>query len=262
MLIPKCGTSFQNPGLIYIDEHSTHVIASFIQFDAQHGLQVVIKPSHTIMILQVADVRINRFLKQCYCREYTAAMCANAVVKRKFDDKDRISCVVRSVLALKKEQQQSVGCSAKSGLLSGYNDLYKHFVLVMFNVSIPLRDLNLPKLTIPYIQEVLSLRDLSIAPGNPVHIPENSMVNKMRKLRQYAEAGEVSKKFYALEASAEAQNEENDAESLTEITNQVGVDEIVFGVRKLLKLGTAQNIPRGAPGRISTVYGSLASAAD
>lgn len=75
------------------------------------------------MILQVTDVGINRFLKSCYCREYTAAMCANAGTKRKFDDTERISCVVRSVLSLKNENQLIVGCYAKRGLLSGYNDL-------------------------------------------------------------------------------------------------------------------------------------------
>lgn len=33
-------------------------------------------------------------------------------------------------------------------------------------------------------------------------------------------------------------------------------------MRKLFKLGDAKNIPRGAPGRLSTAYGSLASAID
>ena len=32
--------------------------------------------------------------------------------------------------------------------------------------------------------------------------------------------------------------------------------------RKLFKLGRAKNIPRGAPGRLSTAYGALASAAE
>ena len=36
--LPKCGTSLENPGLVYVDGHSTHVSRSFIQLAAQHSL--------------------------------------------------------------------------------------------------------------------------------------------------------------------------------------------------------------------------------
>lgn len=39
-------------------------------------------------------------------------------------------------------------------------------------------------------------------------------------------------------------------------------DVIVTAARKLFKFGKAKNVPRGAPGGLSTLYGTLASASD
>ena len=97
---PRCGTSFENPGILFIDGHSSHVTRPFIQLAARYGLHVVVEPSHTSMILQVPDVGVNKFIKRSYCREYTAAMCANSLTMKSFDDTERIGCFVRTLMAL------------------------------------------------------------------------------------------------------------------------------------------------------------------
>lgn len=126
-------------------------------------------------------------------------MCANAVTKREFDDTDCIRCAVKIVLVPKKEKQLTVGCFEKCGLFSGYNDLYRHIRIALFNTGIPLRNLNLPKVTDSYIHVVLSLGNVSITPGNRVHRAEHSMTNKTRMLQQYAEArGGFRKNFTPL----------------------------------------------------------------
>lgn len=45
--LPLCGTSFEKPGFVYIDGHSSHVMRAFIQLAAKHGIYVIIEPSHT-----------------------------------------------------------------------------------------------------------------------------------------------------------------------------------------------------------------------
>ena len=72
--ISACGTGFDKPGIIFVDCHSSHVTSAFISLAAKFGLYVVVEPSHTRMILQVAGVGINRFIKARYFREYTASM--------------------------------------------------------------------------------------------------------------------------------------------------------------------------------------------
>lgn len=150
--LPLCGTSFKNPEFVYIDGHSSHVTRSFIQLAATHGLYVIIEPSHTSMILQVADVGINRLLKLQYSKEYTAILCAYSVLQKTFDDTERLGCVVRTVVALKEERNLIVDCFRKCGLLSGYRDLSVHFPVSTFNSGIPLRDINLPQVNTAYIK--------------------------------------------------------------------------------------------------------------
>ena len=54
--LPLCGTSYQKPGIAFFDAHSTYLTPYFIQFTANHVSYVDVEPSHTSMILQMADV--------------------------------------------------------------------------------------------------------------------------------------------------------------------------------------------------------------
>jgi len=134
--LPLCGTTWENPGFVYIDGHSSHITRAFIHLAAKHAIYVVVEPSHTSIILQVADVGINRFLKTRYCQEYTASICASGVTGKVFDDAERIGCVVRTLLALQASPELITSCFHKAGLLTGYNDISSHFAPAKFNAGV------------------------------------------------------------------------------------------------------------------------------
>lgn len=95
----------------------------------------------------------------------------------------------------------------------------------------------------------------------------------MRSLREYIDVGSGFKKFYfaiGTTADMEESNGRNSQRMPNTQTNDVDennedVEENNFfdeDIRKFFKLGRARNFPRGAPGRLPTAYGSVASAAD
>lgn len=103
-----------NPGLIFIDGHATHVTSNFIAECARHYLYVILEPSHTRMILQVADPGVNRFLKTQYAEEYTIAMCITTSNDRRFDDAETIGCAVRTLKELCERTDNVIRCFEKS----------------------------------------------------------------------------------------------------------------------------------------------------
>lgn len=66
--LPKCGTPFANPGTDFVAGHFTHVTSAFINLAAMYAVYVVLQTSHMSMMLQVAEVRIYRFIKRQYTR--------------------------------------------------------------------------------------------------------------------------------------------------------------------------------------------------
>ena len=117
--LPICAATWENPGFVYVDGHSSHLTMIFIEFGAKNSVYVIVEPSHTSMVLQIADVGVNRFIKTKYAVEYTASMCSYGLVGRSFDDTERIACAVRAILALKQSPKLVVNCFLKAGLLAG-----------------------------------------------------------------------------------------------------------------------------------------------
>lgn len=95
--LPRCGTSFESTGVVLIDGHTSHVRRIFIELAAKQGIYVVVEPRHNSMLLQIAGVGVNRFLKKKYGREYTASKCAANVGATCFDDVKRFPYVLRTV---------------------------------------------------------------------------------------------------------------------------------------------------------------------
>lgn len=86
------------------------------------------------------------------------------------------------------------------------------------------------------------------------------MTEQQREIDEYTASDVEFRSFYfSLGTSAETTDE---IYGNTRV-EPVDVNEVISdGVRKLFKLERALNVPRGAPGRLSTAYGSLASAVD
>lgn len=102
--LPMCETSFEELVFVYSDGHSSHITSEFIALTATHGLYVTVKPSHASILLQVAYLGVNRFLKKEYEREYNALMLSCNVSRKAFDDFERRGCVVRSLNTFKEKR--------------------------------------------------------------------------------------------------------------------------------------------------------------
>ena len=100
--------------------------------------------------------------------------------------------------------------------------------------------------------------------GAPITIPEEVITTQQRNLEQYFTAGAgFPSFFFAIGSTAVTDDSKKDSVVHEEMSSGQDNSELVTaGVRKLFKLGQATNLPRGAPGRLSTAYGSLSSAKD
>lgn len=174
-------------------------------------------------------------------------MTTSATNRSGFDDTHRIVCVVRTVVALKRERKLIAKCFEKCGLLTGNVDISRHFPPSAFNAVVPMRDLLLPQVNIAYVKAVLSLANLASAPGMPVRIPTEVISEQQQLLAAYRESHSGFRKFYFSLGSTATVDSVEDESSTT-------------SVRKLFRLGKAVNIPRGVPGRVSTAYGAVLSA--
>ena len=61
-----CATTWKNPALVYADGHSSYLTRIFIELGAKNSSYVIVEPSHTSTVLQVADVGVNRFIETKY----------------------------------------------------------------------------------------------------------------------------------------------------------------------------------------------------
>ena len=85
-----CGTTWENPCLVYVEGHSTHLTRRFMETVAKHFIYIIVEPRHISMFLQVADVGVNRFIKTEYSSEYNSSICAHSVIYRAFDGTERV----------------------------------------------------------------------------------------------------------------------------------------------------------------------------
>ena len=191
-----CGASYENPGVVYIDGHTSHVTKDFIELAAKHSIYVVVEPSHTSMLLQVADLGINLFIKEQFGREYNASFLECNMNSKAFDDVERMACVVRTVEALRNERNRISKCFEKAGLLTHYSELKHHFDTTMFKDGVSLRESSLPEVTQTYITEVFSLQNLSLAIGSPVVIPTSIFEEQETRLAEYKRLNSQFCSFY------------------------------------------------------------------
>lgn len=66
-------------------------------------MHVIVEPSHTSIVLEVADLGLTRFIEGQYLKEYTSCMALHNVTGRQFDETERMGSLARVV----KELQQN-----------------------------------------------------------------------------------------------------------------------------------------------------------
>ena len=188
-------------------------------------------------------------------------MYIRGLTKSKFDDVERIVCIVRVMQALCAEHKLIANYFEKCGLLAGYNEVVRHFSTSCFRAGISQRDPNLPEVSAFYVRNVLSLENLFASRNAPITIPKSIISSRQRDIEDYVTAGRsFHRSYFAIGAADEVEDNSSLENRMLAGINVAGV--VVDGIRKLFKLGKAVNISRGAPGRISTAFDSLASASD
>lgn len=215
------------------------------------------------MILQVADVGINRFLKELYFKEYTAALCMVGAKLSALDDVDRMGCIIHTIALLHEKRTLIIKCFERAGLLCCYRNGRHYFLVENFNSGLCLHDTSLPLVTRSYVQEVLSIRNLVCTLSAPVLVPLALLDEHMQALTAYASANEGVRKFY-FSISTLAEVGGLNCKTMSDGNDQEESDKSTLddGIRKLFKLGKAKTIAIGTPGRLPTAFGSFASARD
>lgn len=148
--LQECGTSYETPVFVCVDGNSSHVTRAFVELSVSYGLYVVVEPSHTSIILQVADLAVHRFLKDQYSRDYTSLLLSRFGSGVAVDKSNKISCLLRSIHSLQKNPAIVSNFFLVAGLLSGYKDVFSHFPSSKFVAGPALRDTNLQHITQEY----------------------------------------------------------------------------------------------------------------
>jgi hypothetical protein len=66
--MPQMKTSLSNPGMLFVDGHSSHLTRSFSKLAAQHNIYVICEPSNLSIMLQTGDNGANAFIGMEYAR--------------------------------------------------------------------------------------------------------------------------------------------------------------------------------------------------
>ena len=201
--------------------------------------------------MQIANIGVNRFLKSAYQRECTKFLCSTTYLKRLSTTLNDSDDVIRTILQLGREHKTFVNCFTKCGLLSGYKEVKNHFHTTFFSAGIKIRDGKLPLDTAVYIREVLSRKNLFAARDAPICIFETSLSSLQRSESHYINVAKRYRQLYFSLGLIVIQSSDS-----CEVTIQNKTQYI----RKLNRLGMAENVSRGAPGSVATACGSSASA--
>ena len=98
--------------------------------------------------------------------------------------------------ALKLNPELVVRCFEECCLLSGYNEVIRHFPPSKFNCGAALRDVSLPQVNFEYVRAVLCFLNLSEMRGAPVTIPESVMSKQQRTIKNYSQTNSGFRQFY------------------------------------------------------------------
>lgn len=116
-----------------------------------------------------------------------------------------------------------------------------------------------------YVRAVLSVDNLAAPRGAPVLIPTTVITEQQQAMDEYANVCENVHRFYfciGTTANGDADASANSDADADGGDGDADIDLATAVRTTLFNLGKAEAVPRGAPGRLATAYGSLASAHD
>ena len=69
--LPLVGATRENPAIVVLDAHVSHLSNAFIKLCMKHYVIAVAEPSYMSILLQAADNGVNCFLEKAYCKAYS-----------------------------------------------------------------------------------------------------------------------------------------------------------------------------------------------
>ena len=168
--LPHIPTSEENPGVLVVDRHASHLTRAFSLLAAKHHLLVICEPSNLSILLQAGDNGVNHWIDANYAREYTTIF---SVTKGAVTIDHRILAISR-VMKRITEKKSLVQHSFQAVSLTGdIRDCIGHWIPQQFAIGAQYRDKALPKVSKLFLNVIFSLDQMALPWNSPIFLPDS-----------------------------------------------------------------------------------------
>jgi hypothetical protein len=155
----KLSTSIDNPGIVIVDGHTSHMSRRFQTICANAFLFPIVEPSQLSILVQAGDNGVNAAIEQAYKKEYSTRFTSK---KGFLTNEDRLQCVILALDACIVRIKCSFREVGLTGHPNGQSNLWKK---EDFIIGHPFRDSSLPIVTNKLLSTLFSPLNLVIPWG-------------------------------------------------------------------------------------------------
>jgi hypothetical protein len=171
MWMPKMQTSLENPGILVVDGHFSHLSRAFTRLAAKNNIYVICEPSNLSILLQTGDNGANAFIGFEYAREYSTMF---ALLNGAISIDHRIDAIARVMKKLR-DKGDLIRHSFHTVRLTGdVMDCVGNWNPRQFAIGKQYRDVRLPKVTTNLLNAIFSTSQLVQPWGTAVVIPKSA----------------------------------------------------------------------------------------
>jgi hypothetical protein len=163
----KMDSSLSDPGIVFVDGHSSHLTRAFTRLAARHSLFVICEPSNLSILLQTGDNGANAFIGSEYAREYSSIF---AVLDGALSIDHRIEAILRVMNRLD-EKKDLIKHSFHAVKLTGDVSDCVGWLPQQFSIGRPYRSPALPKVTKPFLNAIFNMKQFAQPWGSAVVLP-------------------------------------------------------------------------------------------
>jgi hypothetical protein len=168
--MPLVGATLENPGIVVVDGHSSHLTRSFTKLAAQNFLYVICEPSNLSILLQAGDNGVNATIGRGYAREYTTMF---SLLSGAITIDHRIEAIWR-VMKRIAEKKDLIKHSFKTVALTGnIHDCVGFWKPSHFAIGRQYRHKDLPMVSQPLLDAIFSLPQLVRPWGSSIMLPSS-----------------------------------------------------------------------------------------
>lgn len=255
--LPKVGATREEPGIVVLDGHTTHVQEEFMRLAREHHIYVVVEPSHTSMFLQGPDNGINKFLKATYATSYTAQLAHCSLTRRTFDLTERFLALASTIRELKAHPEIIRTSFKVVGLLDLPPKVHTRFPPYRFRDGAACRDDALPDVNPQALKQIMSPRNFArkqfatIVVDDDVITPTSALIDRFEEYAR--EGGDVSTPLKSFGYRVQVGKLTDDEVALEDVDSEEAVVRRLF---RLAPLDYDATTAPSSPGRIPTAFGS------